>query len=71
VKRPKRVRKNLEVRGERNREERRDGTTFTMIGSRVCGTANFRQRIVELGRKGRTPEELARQFELSAQATRN
>jgi transposase len=33
--------------------------------------AEFRQRIVELVRKGRTPEELARQFELSAQATRN
>jgi transposase len=31
----------------------------------------FRQRIVELVRKGRTPEELARQFEPSAQATRN
>jgi transposase len=31
----------------------------------------FRQRIVELIRKGRTPEELARQFEPSAQAIRN
>jgi transposase len=31
----------------------------------------FRQRIVELVRKGRTPEELARQFEPSAQAIRN
>jgi transposase len=30
----------------------------------------FRQRIVELVRKGRTPEELARQFEPSAQAIR-
>jgi transposase len=28
----------------------------------------FRQRIVELVRKGRTPEELTRQFEPSAQA---
>src|SRR5687768_15094427 len=31
----------------------------------------FRQRIVELVRKGRTSEELARQFEPSAQAIRN
>ncbi len=31
----------------------------------------FRQRIVELVRKGRTPEELARQFEPSAQCIRN
>ncbi len=31
----------------------------------------FRQRIVELVRKGRTPEELARQFEPSAQAIRH
>jgi transposase len=32
---------------------------------------DFRQRIVDLVRKGRTPEELARQFEPSAQAIRN
>ena len=31
----------------------------------------FRQRLIELVRKGRTPEELARQFEPSAQAIRN
>ena len=31
----------------------------------------FRLRIVDLVRKGRTPEELARQFEPSAQAIRN
>src|SRR2546428_11199521 len=31
----------------------------------------FRQRIVELVRKGRTPEELGRQFEASAQCIRN
>ena len=31
----------------------------------------FRQRIVELVRKGRTPEELGRQFEPSAQAIRH
>ena len=31
----------------------------------------FRQRIIELVRKGRTPEELGRQFEPSAQAIRN
>src|SRR5262245_18344296 len=31
----------------------------------------FRQRIVELVRKGQTPEELSRQFEPSAQCIRN
>jgi transposase len=31
----------------------------------------FRQRIIELVRKGRTPEALAHQFEPSAQAIRN
>jgi transposase len=31
----------------------------------------FRQRIIELVRKGRTPEALAEQFEPSAQAIRN
>ena len=31
----------------------------------------FRQRIVDLVRKGRTPEELGRQFEPSAQCIRN
>ena len=31
----------------------------------------FRERIIELVHKGRTPEELARQFEPSAQAIRN
>jgi transposase len=34
-------------------------------------SAEFRQRIIELVRKGRTPEELAHQFEPSAQAIRN
>ena len=33
--------------------------------------AEFRQRIIELVRKGRTPEELGREFEPSAQAIRN
>lgn len=31
----------------------------------------FRQRLVELARTGRTPEDLGRQFEPSAQAIRN
>jgi len=31
----------------------------------------FRERIIELVRKGRTPEELGRQFETSAQCIRN
>ena len=34
-------------------------------------SAEFRQRIVELVRKGRTPEELGRQFEPSPQCIRN
>jgi transposase len=33
--------------------------------------SEFRQRIIELVRKGRTPEELGRQFEPSAQCIRN
>jgi len=33
-------------------------------------TPEFRQRLVDLVRKGRTPEELGRQFEPSAQAIR-
>jgi transposase len=31
----------------------------------------FRRRMVELARSGRTPEELSREFEPSSQATRN
>jgi len=34
-------------------------------------TPEFRRRMVELARSGRTPEDLARQFEPSAQAIRN
>ena len=34
-------------------------------------TPEFRRRMVELVRSGRTPEDLARQFEPSAQAIRN
>ena len=33
--------------------------------------AEFRARMVELARSGRTPEELAKEFEPSAQAIRN
>lgn len=33
--------------------------------------AEFKQRLVELVQKGRTPEELGRQFEPSAQAIRS
>src|SRR3989442_714176 len=43
----------------------------TMPKSHRRYPAEFRQRIVELVRKGRTPEELGRQFEPSAQAIRN
>jgi transposase len=42
-----------------------------MPKSRPPYAPEFRQRIVGLMRKGRTPEELARQFEPSAQAIRN
>jgi transposase len=42
-----------------------------MPRSRPPYPPDFRQRIIELVRKGRTPEELARQFEPSAQAIRN
>lgn len=34
-------------------------------------SAEFRQQMVELARTGRTPVELAREFECSAQAIRN
>ncbi len=34
-------------------------------------SSEFRQRLVELVRAGRTPEDLAREFEPSAQAIRN
>jgi transposase len=43
----------------------------TMPKSRPPYPPEFRQRIIDLVRKGRTPEELARQFEPSAQAIRN
>src|SRR5439155_26794411 len=43
----------------------------TMPQSHPPYSPGFRQRIVELVRKGRTPEELARQFKPSAQAIRN
>ena len=33
--------------------------------------AEYRQRIIELARKGRPPEELAKEFEPSAQTIRN
>ena len=42
-----------------------------MPKSRPPYPPEFRQRIIDLVRKGRTPEELARQFEPSAQAIRN
>ncbi len=42
-----------------------------MPKSRQPYPPEFKQRIVELVRKGRTPEELGRQFEPSAQAIRN
>jgi transposase len=42
-----------------------------MPKSRPPYAPEFRQRIVELVRKGRTPEQVAREFEPSAQAIRN
>src|SRR3989454_2936948 len=43
----------------------------TMPKSHRPYAPEFRERLIELVRKGRTPEELARQFEPSAQAIRN
>jgi transposase len=43
----------------------------TMPKSHRSYAPKFRKRIIELVRKGRTPEELARRFEPSAQAIRN
>jgi len=42
-----------------------------MPRSRPPYPAEFRRQMVELVRAGRTPEELAREFEPSAQAIRN
>ena len=39
--------------------------------TRLAYPAEFRRQIVELVRAGRTPEELAREFEPSAQSIRN
>lgn len=42
-----------------------------MARTRNAYPPEFRQQMVELVRTGRTPEELAREFEPSAQAIRN
>ncbi len=42
-----------------------------MSRNRAPYAREFRQQMVELARAGRTPEELAREFEPSAQAIRN
>ena len=42
-----------------------------MRGKRLPYRAEFRQHMIELVRAGRTPEELSREFEPSAQAIRN
>jgi len=42
-----------------------------MPRSRPPYPAEFRRQMVELARAGRTPEELAREFEPTAQAIRN
>jgi transposase len=47
------------------------GEESTMPKSRPPYPPEFRQRIIELVRKGRTPESLAEQFEPSAQTIRN
>ena len=41
------------------------------LGPRAAYPAEFKQGLVELVRAGRTPEELGREFEPSAQAIRN
>jgi len=47
--------------------ERKESTT----GKRRSYPLEFREQMVELVRAGRTPEELSREFEPSAQAIRN
>ena len=47
------------------------GEESTMPKSRPPYPPEFRQRIIELVRKGRTPESLAEQFEPSAQTIRH
>jgi transposase len=42
-----------------------------MPKTRAPYTPEFRRRLIELVRKGRTPEEVGRQFEPSAQTIRN
>ena len=42
-----------------------------MARSRPPYSAEFRRQMVELVRAGRTPEELSKEFEPSAQAIRN
>ena len=41
------------------------------MGRKSPYTPEFRQRMIELVRAGRTPEDLAKEFEPSAQAIRN
>jgi transposase len=43
----------------------------TMSRTRPPYPANFRQQLVELVRSGRSPEDLAREFDPSAQTIRN
>ena len=42
-----------------------------MAGHHSPYSPEFRRRMIELARSGRTPEELAREFEPSAQTIRN
>jgi transposase len=44
---------------------------FTMAKTRTPYTPEFRRQMVELVRAGRSPEELAREFELTAQSIKN
>jgi transposase len=44
---------------------------FTMGKTRRAYTAEFRRQMVDLVHAGRTPEELAREFEPTAQSIRN
>jgi len=44
---------------------------FTMAKTRPAYPAEFRHRLVDLVRSGRTPEELAEKFEPTAQSIRN
>src|SRR5207342_1179590 len=53
------------------RAQLKQGLSSSMDETRGSGQPEFRRQMIELVRAGRTPEELAKEFEPSAQAIRN